>query len=435
MPLADSDRSSGKAFAERRPSRKHDRMPASIREVSGCLRIREGGGGIALFGLPFLAAGIFTTLGAVGIVPVSGTGSASALARPLLGFLGLLFTTVGGALVFGRKWTTLDPIDRRIVRQWGALVPLREESAALDDFASVTVGFARGDSDTVDKFPVVLTNRAGSDVKLFNASTYAEARAGAIAIAQHLHLDLEDATTDHPTRQAFDQLDRSFQSRAQRAGAVEPGVERPANARSTVTRDADQLQIVIPAPGPGPIELIAAFGPLVIPVVFGPMLISLFGQTRPGDFASRMFLSVFIFGFVGLPCLTCVNILVKSRRGRTIVAASRDGVLVARRAVWRTRQVASIPAADIVDIDYSTRDSAAASARQAAVQQALQTHGQAAANLSPRTEWLVSALAGLARSGGVTIKSSQGLTTFGEGLEDDEVRYLHAIVRRALQGR
>jgi len=410
-------------------------MPASIREISGRLQIREGGGGIAVFGLPFLAAGIFTILGAVGIVPVSGSGGASALARPLLGVLGLLFTTVGGTLVFGRKWTTLDPIDRRIVRQWGALVPLREEAAALDDFSSVTVGFVKGDSDTVDKFPVALTNRSGSDVKLFNASTYAEARAGAIAIAQHLHLDLEDATTDHPTRQAFDQLDRSFQSRAPRAGTVEPGVERPANARSAVTRDADQLQIVIPAPRPGPIELIAAVAPLAIPLVFGPMLISLFGRTRTADFASRIFLGIFVFGFVVLPGLTCVNVLLRSRRGRTIVAASRDGVLVARRRVWRTRQVASIQAADIVDIDYSTRDSAASSARHAAVQQALRTHGQAAANLSPRTERLVSALAGLARSGGVTIKSSQGLTTFGEGLEDDEVRYLHAIVRHALQGR
>src|SRR5262245_19945553 len=203
-------------------------MPASIREVSGRLQIREGGGGIAVFGLPFLAAGIFTALGAVGIIPVSGTGGASALARPLLGLLGLIFTAVGGTLVFGRKWTTLDPIDRRIVRQWGALVPLREEATALDDYSGVTIGFAKGDSDTVDKFPVALKNRTGTDVKLFDATTYAEARAGAIAIARHLHLDLEDATTDHPTRQAFDQLDRSFQSRVQRPGTVEPSVEQPA---------------------------------------------------------------------------------------------------------------------------------------------------------------------------------------------------------------
>jgi hypothetical protein len=410
-------------------------MAVSIREVSGRLQIREGGGGIAVFGLPFLAAGIYMVLGAAGIVPVSNAGHTSAIARPLVGLMGLVFTGAGGTLVFGRKWTTLDPIDRRIIRQWGALVPLREEAAALDDFSSVTIGFVRGDSDTVDKFPVALKNRTGADVKLFNATTYAEARASAVTIAQHLHLELEDATTDHPTRQAFDQLDRSFQSRAQRAGTVEPGVEQPANARSTVTRDANQLQIVIPAPRPGPIELIAAFAPLVIPVIFGPMLISFFGRTRTADFASRIFLSVFVFGFVVLPGISCLTVLARSRRGRTIVAVSREGVLVARRGVWRTRQVASIQAADIVDIDYSTRDSLAASTRHAAVRQALQTHGPAASNLGPRTEWLVSALAGLARSGGVTIKSSQGLTTFGEGLEDDEVRYLHAIVRRALEGR
>jgi len=36
---------------------------------------------------------------------------------------------------------------------------------------------------------------------------------------------------------------------------------------------------------------------------------------------------------------------------------------------------------------------------------------------------------------GVIVKSRQGLTTFGEGLADDEIRYLHGVVARALAGR
>jgi len=409
-------------------------MPTAIREISGRLEIRDGGGGMAVFGLPFLAAGIFTMLGAAGIVPVNNGGTAPALARPLLALLGFLFSAAGGVLVFGRKWTTLDPMDRRIVRQWGALVPLRESVAALDDFSAVTIGFVRGDSDTADKFPVALKGRTGSDVTLFNATTYAEARAGAMAIARHLHVELEDASTDHPTRQAFDQLDRSFQSRMQRPGTAEPGVEPPANIRSIVTRDADQLQILIPAPRPGPIEIIAALAPLAIPAIFGPILVRTFVQTRTPIYFSGVFLGLFVFGFVVVPGMACLNTLLRSRRGLTMVAVSREGILIRRRRVWRTRTVASIEAAAIVDVDYSTRESAAASARHVAEQRALQTHGQAAVNLSPRTERLLSALAGLVRSGGVTIKTNQGLTTFGEGLEDEEVRYLHAIVRRALRG-
>ena len=36
---------------------------------------------------------------------------------------------------------------------------------------------------------------------------------------------------------------------------------------------------------------------------------------------------------------------------------------------------------------------------------------------------------------GIILKSRRGLTTFGEGLGDDEIRYLHAVVVRALAGR
>ena len=36
------------------------------------------------------------------------------------------------------------------------------------------------------------------------------------------------------------------------------------------------------------------------------------------------------------------------------------------------------------------------------------------------------------KGNGITIKTRQGLTTFGEGLDDLETRYLHYVVRRAL---
>jgi hypothetical protein len=32
----------------------------------------------------------------------------------------------------------------------------------------------------------------------------------------------------------------------------------------------------------------------------------------------------------------------------------------------------------------------------------------------------------------VIVKSRQGLTSFGNDLDDDEIRYLHAVVRQAL---
>jgi hypothetical protein len=51
-----------------------------------------------------------------------------------------------------------------------------------------------------------------------------------------------------------------------------------------------------------------------------------------------------------------------------------------------------------------------------------------------RTQRVIAALSRFAKGRGITIKTRQGLTTFGEGLADEEIRYLHSIVRRALIG-
>ena len=45
---------------------------------------------------------------------------------------------------------------------------------------------------------------------------------------------------------------------------------------------------------------------------------------------------------------------------------------------------------------------------------------------------MLSSLARFGKNKGITVKTRTGLTTFGAGLEDAEVRYLHSVVRRAL---
>ena len=55
-------------------------------------------------------------------------------------------------------------------------------------------------------------------------------------------------------------------------------------------------------------------------------------------------------------------------------------------------------------------------------------------DIGPRTQWLLTTLSRYARGHGITIKTREGLTTFGQGLMDEETRYVHAIIRRALAG-
>ena len=149
----------------------------------------------------------------------------------------------------------------------------------------------------------------------------------------------------------------------------------------------------------------------MVPVLLFDPLSRFFRQTKTPDVVSVVFLGFLVVAFGVLPAYSALSAFLKSRRGRTIVTASPAGVRIEERDISKTRTRATLPAADILDID----DNATAP-----------TAGSAA------IEPLLKTLHKLGVGGGVTIKTRQGLTTFAEGLDHDEVRYLHYVVERAL---
>jgi hypothetical protein len=70
---------------------------ASFRQTAlDRLEICSGGGCLSLFGIPFLAAGIFLLLVALQILRLSNADEVPLLAWPLLLLMGLAFAGVGG---------------------------------------------------------------------------------------------------------------------------------------------------------------------------------------------------------------------------------------------------------------------------------------------------------------------------------------------------
>ncbi len=402
------------------------------------LQIREGGGCMSVFGVPFFAAGVFVALTVVGVVPVSNAGQLHALEWGLLIVMAVAFTTVGGALVFGRSWTTLDRAQREMSKQWGLIVPLRERTAPLDGYSAVRLDFVQGDSDTADQFPIALKAHTAPDLRLCNFNAYAPARECARAVAEYLRLEVEDATTDHPVRLSATQIDVPLQKQPRREDGLQPDVDRPPGARSQVTRKTGTVTIVIPMrPLRGlALGLVLAAGliPITIAVAIGPSLVTFFRDTRTPGPVAWVFLGFLTLFFGVVPTMTIVNGFLRSRRGATIIEASKQGLRIPERGAWRTRTLASIDAADILDVDYSSHESSVASAKRAAVQQVLQSHPSADTTVSPRVERVLVTLARFGKGKGVTVKARTGLTTFGAGLDDAEVRYLHSVVRRTLLG-
>ena len=395
------------------------------------LQFREGGGFLSIFGTAFFLAGVFLLLSAIGVVAVQSDDDLGAWTQPLLGLMGLVFTGVGGTLVFGRAWTTLDITERAATKSYGLLVPFREYPRRLDDFTRVTIGFEPGDSDSSEKFPVALRARSGPDFVVCSPTSYDEARTCAAAAATHLGFALEDASGDHAATIDPADVARPLRERSLRESPQSPQVPRPATLRSEVYQETAGVRIVIPTPRTSTLGLILMMAPIVIPVVAGPTLWRFFQQTNTPGPIGVAFIGMLTLLFGVLPAITVMNGFLRSRHGHTEIAVSRDRITVRERRAWRTHTLATLAAGDIFDVDYGTRGSGVAATRRT-VEQKLSEAGHDPGSLSPRMERFMAAAARWDKGRGVVVKARGGLTSFGQDLDDDEIRYLHAVVRQAL---
>jgi len=406
---------------------------AAVNEVSpGRLEIREGGGCLALFGLPFFLTGIFMILTSFGIVTMRSDGEA--VTRAAAFGLGVVFTFVGALLVFGRGITSIDVGQHVVTKQWRVLLPVRRWTYQLGDYSTVTLAFVRGDSDSADKYPIGLKGTTVAPLPLCRPTQYAEARQCAAAVARHLGLDIEDTSTDHPARVTSSEVDATLQDRL-RATTTAAAPARPSVMASDVSDGGGSLRITIPMP---PLHPVLAIGGLFPAAVATGILawLGFFSTPRPLALIEWIFFSLLFVGFGVLPAASVVSRWLRSRVGRTIVTVTPQELRVQARGIFRTRTVTTVSASEILDVDYSTKESMMISARRNAEAETatMRKIPSSAATSGPSTEWVFGVLSWFLKGKGIIVKTRTGLTTFGEGLADDEIQYLHAIVRRALTG-
>jgi hypothetical protein len=406
---------------------------AAVREVSpGRLEIREGGGCLTLFGLPFLLTGIFMMLASFGVVTMRSDGEA--VTQVAAAGLGVLFASVGGVLTFGRSIASIDVGQQVITKQWRILLPIRTWTYQLADYTTVTLAFVRGDSDTADKYPIGLKGNSVAPLPLCSPTQFAEARQCAAAVARHLGFEIEDTSTDHPSRVTASEVDAALQERL-RSAASAPAPARPSRMMSEVSDVDGSVRITIPMP---PLNPLAIYGGLCPAVVAAGMLgwLGFLSTPRPLAPIEWIFVGLLFAGFGVLPMASVVGRWLRSRVGRTIVTVSTQELRVQERGIFRTRTVAALSASEILDVDYSTKESMMTSARRSAEAETatMRKIPSSAATAGPSTEWVFGVLSWFLKGKGIIVKTRKGLTTFGEGLADDEIQYLHAIVRRTLTG-
>ena len=398
--------------------------PAPFRQTSpNTLELREGGGGMAVLGLPFFLAGVLIALSVLRLVRIKIDPEPQSI-WPFLAFaaMGAAFIGVGAVMILGRRWLTLDVSRGALLRSYGLLVPLHTQERLLSEFNAVVVAYDAGDSDSPERYPVRLRCVTGPDFVMRSPATFGESRSLAQYLSAFLRLPLVDTTTDHETILAPGQLDHSLQQRLQAGDNEQSQPARPLKMRCQISESAGKTTIVIPGGGSWPAGAFSIAFPLFVLLIVMPALLRFL--TRGGSPLLYFAVLLLLVLLVILPLIFfSVNLMVASKRKRVSVTASPAGIEISQRSGRRTRTTV-VSIADLVDLDCSTAEAAVKSVRSSSI--------RLAEVPSPDLQRWAEFLKRWLPARGIIVKSRNELLTFGEGLPADELQYLTWLLRRAL---
>jgi hypothetical protein len=310
------------------------------------------------------------------------------------------------------------------------VVPLRQENLNLHDHDAVTIRFHEGDSDSADRYTVALKATYGaSDLDLMSSTDYFESRQAADSIAKFLRFPMVDASTDHESVTDPDRLEETFQERLRSSEDRNEGVSKPLVMRSQVHEQNRTVQIKIPGPGFKPSGILGLIIPAGILAYAVPHLLRFFGETNTPPFVQVIFVGFLVLFFGVIPLCRFIHSVLLALNSRTLITISADGIDMEERGAWRTKK-SSIPASEILDLDYDTAQGALSAAKENALRSHLK--GRTPEELESSVPQWLGSLKKLVKSKGVVVKSKKGFIYFGAGLPDEEVRYLYWVAKRTL---
>jgi hypothetical protein len=281
---------------------------------------KSGGGCLAVFGLPFFLAGLVVLLTGLGLGPIPVAGGLPSRVAAVI--FGIIFTAVGGVLIFGRQGLIIDRLQNRVVQWQGLVVPLRRTVHPLDRFGGVRLDCLRGDKTTT--YPVRLKGESpAGDILIEQPADYPRARQTAEDLARFIRKPLEDLSSGKPVIRDPDHLDESLRERVRRLGKDKGFFPpQPVSMRTRIEQTVDGVVLSIPGPKPGP-GLLFPFAVSLIFAGFAVFIILPGLLSLPAPPAIHYIFGGFIVFFaVLMPILSTLRSLVRSRGQATRITAT-----------------------------------------------------------------------------------------------------------------
>jgi predicted PurR-regulated permease PerM len=399
------------------------------------LRITRGGGCISVFGMPFLLAGIFVTLIGLQVIRVDNASEVPIWAWPVIILMGVVFTCVGGALVFGRTWITIDTGSGSVSEVKGLITPIKRQNFRLAEFDSITLDFIAGDSDSADTYEVNLKKISGGKLKLSSSAQYSDSYEKAVFLAEFMKMTLQDSSTENTAVLKPEDLEHSLKSSLSRHSDALKAAYPPVNMKCRISEDLGGLKIEIPSSGFG----LSGFIPLIIAAgvtwYFFENFVPFFKHTNTPAPVTFFFTAFVLIFFLLLPVLSFIKSVIRSMRNSAVLRIM-PGELELTRIDALNKKVVKIPVQDITDMDYSTSLNRKATLITAQEKRNGGTGKNYANTLSPdsRAFKFIQFMSSFVLSKGIIIKTRKDIYTFAQGLPDNEVLYIFSLIAGRLKG-
>ncbi len=387
--------------------------------------VKRGGGCLMLFGLPFFAAGV-----AVIVLGVLGKMTSESGGPPPLVFIipfGLIFASVGAALMFGRAGIVIDKRSGTVTKWWGLLVPFKSTTFPIDKVKAVTITseVRRSKNSTYTVYPVRLIGPA-KPLNVEEPRDSDKARRRAEELAKFLDLGVEDSSSGKKIVREAGTLDESLRDRYRREGRPREKPAAPAGSRIVSGASGSEATFDIPPKGFGVVEIIGmvlgavfAFVPLLF---FGGML---FGESGSKDIEKAwpflIFFGLFMLVWMGIPFAMILTTIGKAKARERLSVSPRE-LRLDRKGLLGTKTTI-IPADELEELDIGGPGSERFPPMSAGVGPL--ASGSAGTRIRMGNHPLAS-LFGL--KGVVKARSDRVTLTFGAGLGPEELKWLRDVV-------
>ncbi len=395
------------------------------------LEMRSGGGCISIFGLPFLLVGIFIMQIPLGIIPVQRSGTLPAIFVVLIG---CVFAAVGACLVFGRSGIILDRGRGSIIQWYGLLVPMKRTEYLLESVGQVEINFANGDSKSAATWPVTLVGESiAKPISVSQPTSFIEARQVAEELARFLRKPLVDYSTGEKVTHDPEHLDESYRDRVRRTGeAVSSLPPEPPNIRSQVERTGEGLIINIPALANSRFQYIPVYFSLIFAggvawFFLRPILMF----TMP-EFIRNIFLGFFGLFFIAVPVISALRTVYRRKKEFERITVTKTFLRL--EALKQGKSITmEIPTAELEDLVAPTTRGAMNTIEVSGMKRVPlgNTGTPRMPDGRPVPRFLVS-LMKMVGSRGITARSDKTFIGFATGLDEAEVTWLFALIRKTI---